>query len=294
MSGQMRPSLQDQPPSPPHHAPEGRFTRSWRMTRASLRIVAADQTLVWIALIQTAFGFAAGAAIFLLDGGLHTDHRSGGLALWSLVLSLPLTFMSVYLGVALTAAANARLGGAPMSLREALGVATGKLGQIALWSALSTVVGVVLRELIERLPFGGKLASWLAGVAWSLATMFVVPVLALEGCSAFDCVRRSSTVFRRRWGEGVSGQLVIGAWTVFLMIPISIALAVGVSMNERHASGGALVIALALGALFAVIALTSVVTQTFQLVLYRYALGETPPPQFAMTDLADPLRRKGG
>lgn len=295
MSWQLRPGIQDAPGPPSSPGPrEGRLERSWRMTKAALDIVRGDRTLIRLALVQTLCAFAGGAAIFWLGGGLHGHGSSSRLALWSLILSLPLTFTSVFFGVALTAAANARLEGGSMTARQALGVAAGRLGQILMWSALSTVVGVVIRELVERLPFGGKIASWLAGVAWSLATMFVVPVLALEGCGAFECVRRSSGVFRQRWGEGVSGQLVIGAWTVVLTIPAAIAIAIGLALRRNGGSGGPIVIAIAIGVLFAVFALAAVVTQTFQLILYRYALGLAPPPQFSTADLQNPLRRKKG
>lgn len=287
-----RAMLQTPPPGGPD-SDGGRFARSWRMTKASLQVVRGDRTLIWLALVQTAFGFAGGAAIFWLSGGADGDGSTPGVAFWALVLSLPLTFATVFLGVALTSAANARLQGQNPSLRAALGVALRRLPQIVVWSALSTVIGILIRELIERLPFGGKLAAWLAGVAWSLATMFVVPILALEGCTAFDCVKRSAGTFRKRWGEGVSGGLIIGAWTVLLTIPACLAIGVGAAL-ESDGRSGAPWIAAGVTVLFGMAALVAVVRQTFELVLYRYALGLAAPPHFAEGDLENPLRRKSG
>ena len=39
------------------------------------------------------------------------------------------------------------------------------------------------------------------GVAWSVATYFVIPVIALEGLGPRDALRRSSALVREKWGE---------------------------------------------------------------------------------------------
>ena len=45
---------------------------------------------------------------------------------------------------------------------------------------------------------------------WSLVTFLVVPVLAFEGIGPVSAMRRSTELFRQRWGQQVTGNVVIG------------------------------------------------------------------------------------
>ena len=64
-----------------------------------------------------------------------------------------------------------------MTLRAALAVSITRLPQIAGWSLLATGVGVVLQQLAERVPFGGRVAGWIAGAAWGSESVVMVEVL---------------------------------------------------------------------------------------------------------------------
>jgi hypothetical protein len=150
--------------------------------------------------------------VFGVGGCLRDPHPSRGrLALVLLISAWPLTFAGTFLNVALAAAAAAALDGRHLYLSAALRVAWTRLGQIAAWSLLAAGVGVLISEIAQRIPGGGRLASWVLGGAWSLVTIFAVPVLALEGCGARRCVTRSATLLRGRWGEGAAGTLGISA-----------------------------------------------------------------------------------
>src|SRR3954454_21772222 len=159
-----------------------------------------------------------GVLLLFKLAGWHAGERppqGGRIALVSLIAAYPLTFLSVFLNVG-TAAASARcLEGHRLGLFDALGVAAGRLGQIALWSALATGVGLLLQELASRLPAGGRLASWILGAAWALVTLFAIPILALEGCGALSCVKRSAGLMRERWGEALTGTVAVnGVFTL--------------------------------------------------------------------------------
>ena len=69
--------------------------------------------------------------------------------------------------------------------------------------------GPALRLLEQRLPLAGRIAAALFGLAWSLATLFAVPVLAYEGLGPFETVaarRRSSSAAGPRRSEARSGS----------------------------------------------------------------------------------------
>lgn len=68
-------------------------------------------------------------------------------------------------------------------------------------------------EALLRQVGGQLLASIVGGLAnfgWSVATFFVVPVIAFEDLGPRDAIRRSSGIVRERWGEGVTGSAAIG------------------------------------------------------------------------------------
>ena len=79
--------------------------------------------------------------------------------------------------------------------------ANGRLGLIAAWSLLACTVGLALRLLggapAARRPYRRVRCS---ALAWSLATLFAIPILAYEGLGPFATVERSTQIFKRRWG----------------------------------------------------------------------------------------------
>jgi hypothetical protein len=177
--------------------------------------------------------------VFYLGGYFSPGkHSSGHLSLVALVALYPSTVTSVFFNVALACAASAAFDGERMSAGEAIRMAYGKRGRILFWSLISALVGTLIAEIANRLPGGAKLVAWFAGAAWGLATIFVIPILAMEGVGAVDALRRSGGLVKRRWGEGISGRISIGAWAVVATVPLGIALAVGAALLHRHPGPG--------------------------------------------------------
>ena len=122
-------------------------------------------------------------------------------------------FAATYFNVAFYALAAATIDGRPMTVSQAFGHARSRVWTIALWALVATSVGVALRA-IEQLPAGGwlrQIVEWIVDLAWSLATFFVVPVLALEDVGVRTALRRSAATIRQTWGESVTGVIAIGS-----------------------------------------------------------------------------------
>lgn len=157
------------------------MSRGWRLTGAAWGVMRRDPTMIGLALLGTGCA-SVGVAIVLYAGGYFsgTDSSSHFTVAWLIAL-YPLTFISVFFNVALASAAAASFDGRHLSLGEALRAAWDRIGRIAVWALLSAGVGLILSEIANRLPGGGKLVGWLMGAAWGLATIiFAVPLLALE------------------------------------------------------------------------------------------------------------------
>ncbi|HEY4451515.1 MAG TPA: DUF6159 family protein [Solirubrobacteraceae bacterium] len=272
--------------------PEGRIARSWRLSRVAWGIVRSDRAILILAVLSTLFAAAGLALTYDLTGVFSGHSHRGGthLAVVTLILAFPLTFVSVFFNTAIAAAAAGVLAGERLSLREALAVPLRRIGQVALWSLLTSFVGVIIGQIASRLPLLGGLAARLVGLSWSVASLFAVPILATDGCSAPECLRRSAKLVKQRWGEGVSGNVTITAWAAVAMLPAAFIIGIGVAASRGHP--GVRVGLLAVGAvvLVTVIAVSAVVRETFNVVLYRYAVTGGAVGGFAESDLRAPFR----
>lgn len=228
--------------------------------------------------------------LVLFLGGYFSPghHSSGRLSLIGLLALYPSTLASVFFNVALACAASAAFDGDHMSAGEAIRMAYGKRRRIALWSLISALVGTLIAEIANRLPGGAKLIGWFAGAAWGLATIFVIPILAMEGIGAVDAFKRSSGLVKSRWGEGISGRISIGAWAVIATVPLAVVLGIGGALLQRHPGAGIVLIGLSLVGLVAIFAAVAATQQVFAVALYRYAI-DAPIGGFATSDLDYPF-----
>lgn len=278
---------------------ESKISRGWRLTLAAWRLMRRDRTMIVLALIGTLCALA-GAALMLDVGGVFSPghHSRGHFAGVALLFLYPLTFVSVFLNVALTAAAAATLEGRQMGVGGALGEAWKRVGRIAGWSLLSAVVGALINQVVSRIPGGGRVVAWLFGAAWALGTIFAIPLLVIEEAGPVEALRGSATMIRSKWGEGLTGLVSISAWTVVAMIPLVFLFMIGLSVRTQEAltqrSGiGIALIVLSAVAFFVISAFANATRQVFNLALFRYASGlETPG--FAAADLEEPFKRKRG
>src|SRR5436190_6045886 len=107
--------------------------------------------------------------------------------------------------------------GEPVRLSRGIGAACGRSGAIAGWAILTTTVGIVL-QLVERLTLG--VARLVLGVAWSVTSFFVVPVLVVERRRPVRALRRSGEIVRERWAEGIGGVTPIALATLMVVLPL--------------------------------------------------------------------------
>jgi hypothetical protein len=281
-------------PGTPYASGEGRITRSWRLTRAAWRLVGYDDTLKGLAVLGALAGLA-GLALLLVLGGVFSGARvsRGHMLVVAALLAYPLTLVSTFINTAIAAAAASALEGRPLSTRQALAVAYGRLGRIAVWALIAALVGLVIEQIASRLPAGGSIVARLAGYGWSLASLFAIPVLALEECSPVDCLKRSAGLVRERWGEGIVGGIIITAWTTIAVLLLGVAAAVAIAAVDSTEARVFFAVLAGL-ALVAIVAAQSVVRQTFVVALYRYATTGTAEGPFSEEDLRAPFTPKRG
>lgn len=192
-------------------------------------------------------------------------------------------FVVVFFNTALVSCALFRFNGGNPTVADGLRAAASRLPQIAAWALLAATVGMILRAIEEKVDFVGKLVVSLIGLAWTVVTFLVVPVLAVEKLGPIAAVRRSTDLLRRSWGENLAGQFSLSAVGFLLGLP---GILVVVLAGFLAAKTGSLVLALSIGGLGALylIALsiaTSTIQQVFLAGLYLYAAQGKVPAGFS-------------
>ena len=112
------------------------------------------------------------------------------------------TFIAVFFNVALAACAVRSLRGEDTTVGEGIPAALQRVGPILGWTLVAATVGLILRLVEERVPLAGRIAVWIAGAAWAVATFFVIPVLALEGGGPWRSLMRSVAVVKENAFDG--------------------------------------------------------------------------------------------
>lgn len=254
-----------------------------KLLKASLGLLREDREMAALPIMAAV---AAIVAMSVVGGGL------GGLLLAlgvtsqvALIVAIApaiyiASFAATTAGVAIVFAATERIEGGNPTVKGSLQQAWGRRRTIAAWTLLSTVVGVVINLIQEKLGALGGVLGFLGGLAWSVATFFVLPVLAFEDLGPVDAVKRSSGVLKERFGSVVRSQVRFGILFLGWML-LAVAAMVGGGVLIAGGSGlavlgGALLAAGFLG--FVVIGVyASVVDAYLRTILYRYATGRSVP-----------------
>lgn len=203
-------------------------------------------------------------------------------------------FIVIYFNTALVSCAMMLFDGKTPTLTDGVEAANKRLPQILGWTLLTGTVGYVLRLIEERLGFVGTLVIRLIGVAWSIATYFVVPVLAAEGLGPIDSVKRSAVLLKKAWGEGLTGNMGIGLVNFLFVLGVlavgGLLTAAAIAIDMPILIFG--IIALVVIAIIVGSILASALQQVFLAGLYQYAVTGSVPIGYTDESMANALVKK--
>ena len=248
---------------------------SWDLIAWSFAVVRKHKQLILLPIFSAAAALAALYLCSQLGHGsvqrLLQSHRAGIQdCLWLVPAYFLVSFAMVFFNCALAACAQAQFSGASPTLGYGLRYAGARLAPILAWALLSTTVGFILDAAERRASWAGKLAIWVFGFAWGMATYLVVPVLIAEDRGAFGSLRRSAQLARETWGDQIVAELRFGWRALFLFIPCLVLAALG-------ANGYPILLPVAAAYFIIAAAVLSAAKGIFEVALYRYAaLNETP------------------
>jgi hypothetical protein len=271
-----------------------RIRRGWGLTKKSWALLRENRSLLRFPLYGAAAtivcaAIVVGPGLYLIDSG--DEIFGGALAVIGFYL---LALIGFYFSVGLAAAADMIFHGREASVGDGLAVSRTRFSQIAGWAAVSTVVGLILSAL-ENQGWVGQVVGRLLAVGWSLITFLATPVIALEGTGPLETLKRSSSLFKSRWGEQVTGNIAIGG-AVFLLgiLPSMILIAAGILIWASASFAGALLVVVGVIGFAIAVLINSALNGIFGVALYRYALGGETVGGFTAEEFESSVGQRGG
>lgn len=286
-----------------------RLRVSWTLFVQSLCVIRDNKKLLLFHFVLGALLLALVAFYLLPFGFVGTGHGIGELEHWSAVAErwlvadtgddrtalrplayvLPVAFYlstifaATFVNVAFMHEALGALNGRPVSVSRGLAFAGSRLPAVLAWSLLAGVVGVLIKALEEYVGWIGQWVLRLVGVAWSVAAIFVVPVIVREGADVNPLrhLRASAVTLRRTWGESLIGFIGINlGFAIAIAAFLLLALAVLGAVFSQFSAFVFLLIVMSLPiAILAIALLTSAANQIYRGALYIYATeGVVPGP----------------
>ncbi|MBU6248152.1 MAG: hypothetical protein KGN77_10370 [Xanthomonadaceae bacterium] len=283
----------------------GKFARSWELMKASAGVLRSDKSLLVFPLLSgicslvVMASFLIPVAAMTVEGArLGVEYRHGlSTASWTLLFAFYLVqyFVIIFFNTALAGVALKRLRGEQAGVSEGLALAGSRFGAILGYALIAATVGLLLRMVQERLGLIGRFIVGLIGLAWTVATFLVVPVLAGEGVGPVDAVQRSVELLRRTWGENLIGNAGLGV--VFTLVGVLMALAsvalVGGALATHSVAAFLTAIAIVVLAFVVLALVQSSLQGIYAAALYRYAEEGEAGVGFPPALLEQAFRRKG-
>ncbi len=131
-------------------------------------------------------------------------------------------FVIVFFNTALVQCTHLYFSGEEPTVRKGLQFALSRIGAILSWAVFAATVGTILRILQDNLGRIGKIITGLIGIVWSIATFFVVPVIANENLGPIAAFKRSTELVRQKWGEGLGASFSFGLIHLVTIVALAI------------------------------------------------------------------------
>ena len=253
----------------------GKFKTSWSLFKSSLSVIAKNKILLVFPVVEfisiLIIGILFLSPIFLWDSGhsitdvqhwealgkhfgeLVENEKAGGAItvetltgknwfVWFAVFYFISMFVATFFNVAFYNEIIKGLNGKRVSFFRGITAAFLKIKLIMVWSLFAGIVGMVIRTIEERLGFVGRWIMGLIGLAWSVASIFIIPVIIREEKSAnpVKLLKTSAVMLKRTWGETIIGYAGISGFyllILFISLPLLIAVCYIMGNTIPHIAG---------------------------------------------------------
>ncbi|MCB0579753.1 MAG: hypothetical protein KDD10_10650 [Phaeodactylibacter sp.] len=267
-----------------------RLSNGWKLGMASFGVIRENPSLMLFPVLSgasllficlTFFGGIAAMFGFQLDA-FFSRFETGGewLAYAALFIFYLVNFtVIVFFNVGLVHCTRLIMDGREAKVGDGIAYSISRLNAIVSWAILAATVGVILKTLEDRLGAIGQIIIGIVGIVWSVATFFVVPVIAYEDVTPIEAVKRSGRIVKEKWGEAIGANFSFG---LFYFLGIIAIVAISVLLFFVHPIVA--IVAGVLSFLFLATAVSAAKT-VFLAAVYRHVNDE--PVEFYDSEVLD-------
>lgn len=198
----------------------------------------------------------------------------GGMFVVLFLVYLAMTFVSTFFTAGLVHQTRHVLEGGTPSLGAGIDAAWRVKARLFVWALIASTVGLLLNGTENSKSRGGRIFGAIFGIAWTLMTFFIVPVIVFEETDFGGMFSRSLETFKRTWGE--TPISMVGVQLVGVAIGLPFFLIGFVAFGVQPVLGLAVFLVGVLGSFLVVQTLEGIIKTT----LYLYATEGIRPPEF--------------
>lgn len=195
-----------------------RLSNGWSLAMNSFKVLRENKQLIIFPVLSGICILAVIASFFAIswNAGVWDDESEfeslNTPLTWLLTFGFYLVnyFVVVFFNTALIHCTRLYFHGEEVSVRAGMQFAFSRIGAIFSWAFFAATVGMILKTIQENSGWLGKIITGILGVVWSVATFFVVPVIAYEKAGPLEAFRRSSGLMKQKWGESLGATFSFG------------------------------------------------------------------------------------
>lgn len=270
------PSSPSPPPAPGQAVPSRGNPKGGSLVKASWSALKQDSSLVSLPVVGGAISLLCMIPI-VVGFVLVPEGGEWIYVVLGIIGALILGIISTFFAVSLAAGAHERMNGGNPTVKSAMGQAWKHKKAVIGWALLSVTVGLVLNALKEKFKTAGNIASTLGGMAFSIASFFVVPIIASENLGPWPALKKSVGTMREKWSSSARVQLRLAVYVIGLLVAAVVAVIVVVLLANVN-SALAVVVGIVLGAaIFYAALVLGAISSYSRVALYRYSSGMPTP-----------------
>ena len=191
-----------------------RLKTGFALARKSIGVLTDYPKLMIFPLVATIASLGYLGALF---GVLFSAAEMSGTTLAVMFLYyLGTTFIASFCTSGLMFCSKQAFEGKTPSISAGFAAASKRIGPLFIWSIIAAIVGVLVRAIEEQDSVVADIVAAVVGVAWTIMTFFVIPVIVFEGSSFFNSFGRSKEMVKSTWGESIGTISSISLITFFL------------------------------------------------------------------------------
>ncbi|MDP4150965.1 MAG: DUF6159 family protein [Bacteroidota bacterium] len=194
-----------------------RMSNGWKIFLDSFAVLKENRQLILFPILSgLSMILVVSSFVLIMLGAADWDWEGvrdqGTVANYALVFVYYLVnyFIITFFNTALVHCTHLYYSGQKPTLGDGIRFSMSRIGVILSWALFAATVGTILRAISDRLGWLGKLIIGLIGLAWNIATFFVVPVIAYENLGPVGAFKRSTQLMKEKWGESLGATFSFG------------------------------------------------------------------------------------